>query len=129
MMIGGEDIRVEVPIGAVALDFAVRLVRLRWPKAVFVANDDPRLVGYQDLEFHERSEVIIYKDRESAEAWDTLGYHDSLKGTMIYLISDPSDLTLVVENDRSAEIQLIVDAVVSGLPSAFLRLQPLKDAA
>jgi hypothetical protein len=51
--------------------------------------------------------------------WDDLGYDDSLKGTMVYLISDPDRLTLVTEHDPCPEIVALTAAIARGLPTAF----------
>jgi hypothetical protein len=119
-MIGGQDIRFGVASGAIALDFAVRLVAQWWPEAVFALDDDPETVThFSQLSFHDRSEVIIYRDAASSDAWDELGYDDSLRGTMVYLISDPKHLTLVTEHEPCDEIVAMIAAIKGGLSSAF----------
>jgi len=122
-MIGGRDIRIGVPSGAAALDFAVRAIRIRWPGAVFAANGDVSK-RYDDLEFHDSSEIIAYKDRAACQKWRAIGYDESVKGTMIYLISDRSDLTIVVEDEPSAEIQSLVSAIEDGLVRTFHLFKP-----
>jgi hypothetical protein len=119
-MIGGQDIHLEVPAGPEALDFAVRVVLRRWKQAVIVANRDPKLLGYDELEFHgDHLEMIVYRDKDACAAWRDLGYDESLKGTMVYLISDPTDLTLVVEDNPLPEIRLIVAAIREGIAATF----------
>lgn len=119
-MIGGKDIRVAVPSGAAALDFAVRAVRIRWPKAVFAADRAAAIVErYDELQFHEKSEIIVYKDRQACQSWRALGFDESLKGTMIYLLSDSTDLTMVIEDDPPREIEMLVEAIRDGLEAKF----------
>jgi hypothetical protein len=109
-MIGGQDIRFGVASGAIALDFAVRLVAQWWPEAVFALDDDPETVThFSQLSFH----------AASSDAWDELGYDDSLRGTMVYLISDPKHLTLVTEHEPCDEIVAMIAAIKGGLSSAF----------
>jgi hypothetical protein len=113
-MIGGADIHSKVPSGPEALDFVVKAVFRRWKDAVVVMNRDPKLRGFHELEFHgDRLEMIVYEDAACA-CWRDLGYDESLKGTMMYFISDPDHLTLVTEEDASPEIQLILDAIRAG---------------
>jgi len=117
-MIGGQDITIAVPAGAVALDLAVRVIKRHWPQAVFVADESPRIVTrYDHLEFHDNSEIVAYKDLAACMAWRQLGYDESLRGTMIYLLSDPADLTLVVEQVPSRAIQILLAAIQDGLRS------------
>jgi len=99
-----------------ALDFAVRAVRRRWPLAVFVPDGASDFVPrYEHLEFRDRSEIVAYRDRAACEQWRQIGYDPSLKGTMLYLMSDPTELTLVVEDDPSEEISSLVSSILDGL--------------
>jgi len=119
-MIGGQDIEVKVPAGASALDFAVRAVRLCWPEAVFVADHASGVSQrYESLEFHDSSEIVIYQNQAACERWRTIGYDEALKGTMIYFISNPTNLTIVVEDDPPADLHSLVSAIREGLASTF----------
>jgi hypothetical protein len=115
-MIGGQDIHIGVPSGAAALGAATQVVSVRWPRAVF-AIDGKLVRRCADLDLHDSSEVVIYRDMAACEAWRETGYDDSLKGTMIYLICDPTNLTLVVEDDPSPETRVLVKAIQDGLAS------------
>ena len=120
-MIGGMDILFPVRSGAAALDFCVRLVSQWWPDCVFVIDHDPTgYTRYGQLTFHDTTEVLAYRDRAACDAWEELGYDDSLRGTMVYLISDPKRLTLVTEHDPCPEIVSLTNAIGAGLPTAFL---------
>ena len=111
-MIGGQDIRIKVPSGAEAMRSAIRTVAMHWQTAVFVLDNGVDVVGPPDnLDLTSNSEVVIYKDRSSCEKWRALGYDPSLKGTMVYLIADREDLTIVVEDEPPAEINSLVSAV------------------
>ena len=121
-MIGGMDVRFDVRSGPTALDFTVRLVARWWPDCVFVADDDATVTtDFERLPFRDRSEVIIYRDAAAADAWDALGYDDSLKGTMVYLLSDEASLTLVTEHDPCPDIIALTAAIRRGLLSGFRR--------
>ena len=130
-MIGGADVTFDVPAGPSALDYAVRLVASFWADCVFVADDDPTVVTRLDrLAFHGRSEVIVYRDVAACAAWRTIGYDDSLRGTMLYLISDPTELTIVIDDEPPAEITEMLAMIRQGLPSAIpLLMLPLPEAA
>ena len=120
-MIGGMDIPFPVTSGPTALDFAVRLVSLWWPDCVFAIDDQQGTVDrYSRITvFHARSEVIVYRNAAASDLWDELGYDDSLKGTMVYLISDVDRLTLVTEHDPCPEIIRLTTAIARGLATAF----------
>ena len=119
-MIGGMDTIFPVLSGATALDFCVRLVSLWWPDCVFVLDDDPTIyTRYGQLALKDTSEVLVYRDRAACDAWDRLGYDESLRGTMVYFISGAKRLTLVTEHDPSPQIVALTDAIADGLPTAF----------
>jgi len=119
-MIGGQDIHLPVRSGPEALDFAVRAILRRWKHAVFVANRRPEMLTYDRLEFHdEHLEVIVYRDHGACDLWREKGYDESLRGTMVYLISDPEDLTIVVEDEPSAEIKLLLQTIRNGIAVTF----------
>jgi hypothetical protein len=117
-VIGGTDIIFPVWSGATALDFCVRLVSQWWPKCVFAVDEDPAIYTRYS-QFGSASEVIVYRDQAACDAWDELGYDESLRGTMVYLISEPERLTVVVEHDPSPEIAALIEAIRAGLPTAF----------
>jgi hypothetical protein len=71
------------------------------------------------LAFRATSEVLIYRDQAACDAWDEVGCDDSLRGTMIYLISETKRLTVITEHDPSPEIIALVEAIKKGLPTAF----------
>ena len=123
-MIGGQDIHIKVPSGAEAIGSAVRTIANHWPNAVFVLDNGPNIVDRSgDLDLIDNSEVVIYKDRSSCEKWRALGYDPSLKGTMVYLIADREDLTIVVEDEPPADISSLLSAVRNGLAEI---LRPVK---
>jgi hypothetical protein len=106
--------------GATALDFCVRLVSQAWPHCVFVVDDDPTIyIRYGQLRLSVTAEVIVYRDRAACDAWDQLGYDDSLRGTMVYFISNAKELTLITEHDPSPQIIALTEAITDGLPTAF----------
>jgi hypothetical protein len=119
-LIGGLDKIFPVWSGATALDFCLRLISQWWPACVFVVDDDPTIyISYCQLAFRENSEVIVYRDRAACDAWDEMGYDDSLRGTMVFLISEAKRLTLVTEHNPSPLIVSLTEAISNGLPTAF----------
>jgi hypothetical protein len=106
--------------GVTALDFSIRVVSQSWPDCVFVLDDDPTIyTRYGQLKLRDTSEVIVYRNRAACDAWDQLGYDDSLRGTMVYFISNAKRLTLITEHDPSPQIIALTEAIADGLPTAF----------
>lgn len=121
-MIGGKDIHLDVSSGAAALDLAVRAAWREWPQAVFVADGSAKVIErYDELQFRDSSEIIVYKDLEACRSWREIGYDPSLKGTMLYLISDAGCLTMVVEDNPSREIEKLTLEIKKRLRGTFLR--------
>ena len=114
-MIGGFDTVFDGPSGPEALDYVLRLLRIAWPACVFVPDDEPNPKPYAELAFHDRSEVLVYRDIAACTAWDLLGYDESLKGTMFYLLCGPSSLTIVTETEPTAGVVHILDQITSDL--------------
>lgn len=113
MMIHGLDTTFPVHCGADAIDFSARLVSHVWPGCVFVLDNDPTI--HERLPVKAASEMLIYRDRAACDAWDKFGYDDSLRGTMVYLISEPRRLTVTTECDPSSPIATIVAGIAFGL--------------
>jgi hypothetical protein len=112
-MIGGLDTIFPVRSSADAIDFACRLISFVWPDAVFVLDNDPTI--HDRLPIKSATEVIAYRDRAACDAWDKIGFDDSLRGTMVYLIAAPKQLTVTTETDPSEPIAAIVESIRYGL--------------
>jgi hypothetical protein len=119
-VIGGMDTILAVPSGPTALDYCIHLIARWWPDCVFLIDDDPATyTSYLQFASRRVTEVIMHRDPTACQAWDELGYDDSLRGTMVYFISEPERLTLVTEHNPSQAIQDIIKAVSEGLQTAF----------
>ena len=115
-MIGGTDIHLEVPAESAALDIAIQAIRHFWPESVFQnANSEEPATEFGELDFSTLAVVMAYKDLESAKAWDRLGADPSLNGTMIHLMASTERLTVIVDDEPSAEIKAIVQTITQGL--------------
>ena len=117
-MIGGTDISIPTEYGATALDIAVRLAMRLWPKAVFENAETGRVFERYDLiEFTGCEELLIYENAEKAVLWHELGADTSLRGTMIYLLISPQELTVVVDDDPPAHIKSLVSSIRDAIAS------------
>lgn len=117
---GGHDTIFPVPSGPMAIDFCARLISHLWPSCVLVVDDDPTThTGYGQLAFRAPSEILIYRDQAACDAWEELGYDDSLRGTMVYLISEMKRLTVTTEHNPSQQIVEIIEAIAYGLRTTF----------
>jgi hypothetical protein len=122
-MIGGEDIVVETsdrPRSAV-LDAVVCCIRRCWPRAVVVDGiTGTRFDSYGAVPFGLLSELLVYRDEPSFDAWQQLGADSGNANTMIHLIADDAALTLVVDDPDDATMASIVDEARDMLaPSNF----------
>lgn len=114
-MIGGIDIHLPTRAGEASLEIAVRAIRQSWPRSVFENSATGEWYdGFFSIPFGEVDELFVYRDRDTADAWDTQGAVPGLANTMIHLLADPGSLTVVVD-ERDAAVESIVSAIQSGL--------------
>jgi hypothetical protein len=106
--------------GATAIDFCARLISQLWRSCVFVVDDDPTIyTDYGQIACRTTSEILIYRDQAACDAWEELGYDDSLRGTMVYLICEMKRLTVITEHDPSQQIVALLEAITYGLRTTF----------
>lgn len=121
-MIGGRDIRIPTTHGSEAMDVALRVTSLRWPFAVFEdARTGEELVDYKNLDLKDRTEILAYRDKKSAQRWREKGAVDGLAGTMIHFLTSRSELTIVADAEPSAEIVLLVKIIRRLITSIKIR--------
>jgi len=121
-MIGGCDITIPSPAGITGLDACLRVIRLKWPSAVFQDADHGELVDYGDLVVSPRTrDLFAYRDRESAVRWETLGADPSLRDTLIHLKPSPERLTVVVDAEPSKEMVSMVALIRDTMRMDILR--------
>lgn len=122
-MIGGTDITIPTAAGLSAIDLAIRLLRMRWPNAVFEdAINGSVFNRYADLAFRFVRELFVYRDEVARQQWEELGADPSNVNTMVHLLVSPSTLTVVVDNLDDAMIRETVAAIESALRMDILTL-------
>ena len=122
-MIGGTDVTIPTFAGPSAIDLAVRLVRMRWPRAVFEdAINGTVFRKYADLPFRYLREIFVYRDEDARQKWDELGADPSHANTMVHLLISSSTLTVVVDSLDDANMKEVVDAIASGLRTDILTM-------
>ncbi len=110
-MIGGNDIVFPAVGDSASLEACARIVNRRWPEARFedaVTGDKYQHLG--DIPFGKVRELLAYPNAAAEAAWDA----DSAvsgENSMICLIVRPEDLTLVLDNPQTAEMQSILGAI------------------
>ena len=77
-----------------------------------------------DISFGSLRELLAYPDAESEAAWDAES-PDSPENSMLYLIGRPEDITVVVDNPDSSEMQSILGAIRDTLSQRFRHDEPL----
>ena len=115
-MIGGQDFTIATDAGLPALELALRAAVRLWPRAVFedVQSADV-FERYTMLDLRARNEIFVYKNRKYADKWRREGAVEELTNTMIHLILDDSQLTIVVDSEPSSEMRMYVEGVTQGL--------------
>jgi hypothetical protein len=114
-MIGGMEIRLAIKGCATPLEVAVRAIMQRWPRSVFEDGiSGEQYDQFSEIPFRSTSEIFVYRDRNAADIWDAEGAVPAVYNTMIHLISDDDNLTVVVDN-HDREIDQIIDDVASEL--------------
>jgi hypothetical protein len=115
-MIGRQDVYIEGPAGPESLDFAVRAIRLRWPRAIFENAETARVYSrYNQLDFEGLREVLVYRNMDAFKSWREIGADDPNTGTLIHLLASPAELTIVIDEDPTSEITSLVTAIRDGL--------------
>ncbi len=110
-MIGGNDIVFPAVGDAAALEACARIVARHWPNVRFedaiTGEKYPRL---GEIPFGKVRELLAYPNAEAEAAWDT-DSPDSAENSMLNLIVRPEDLTVVLDNPDTAEMQSILRAI------------------
>ena len=97
-MIGGRDVIIPTTRGPEALDVALRAVTRLWQHAVLEdAVTGEIFRRYAEINFAGRSEILAFRDPESAKCWDELGPDPSLDGTLIHFLIAEGALTVAVD--------------------------------
>ena len=115
-MIGGTDIILKTRHERVAMDLAVRAIRLAWEHAVFEdADTGETFNNYANLPLRGREELFIYRDADAQAIWKEVGPDPSVDGTMIFLIARRGELTIGLDDEPSPSTLSIVDVIRQSL--------------
>jgi hypothetical protein len=120
-MIGGEDIVIERGNADRSLLFEAiaQATSESWPALIVQdAATGDTYASIRDVPFGALSEMILYRDASSEEAWRTDGATEENYETMIHVLVGDNSVTVVVGENRG-EISMIVErlmSVVDGLP-------------
>lgn len=110
-MIGGTDIVFPTVGGSATLEAFARIVRRYWPEIRFedaVTGDKYR--NFRDIPFGSTRELLAYPDAESEAAWDA-DSPTSAENSMLYLILRAEDVTLVVDNPNTPQMQSMIGTI------------------
>ncbi len=98
-------------------------MRNAWPAAVFEdADTAERSPRYSDIAFGRTNELFVYRDVDAARAWDEHGAIPELANTMIHLLIGPSELTVVVDDPKTAEMRQILASIRDDLSMDVFRM-------
>jgi hypothetical protein len=105
-MIGGRDVIIPTTRGPEALDVALRAVTRLWPRVVLEdAVSGEIFRRYSEINFAGRSEIVAFRDPESAKHWDELGSDPMLDGTLIHFLIAEGALTVAVDATPAKQIE------------------------
>jgi hypothetical protein len=119
-VIGGDDVIIKAPQSGPegVLVFATRRLQQRWGQAVIQDAETGELfLGSWDIPFSKIKELMIYRDRAAFHRWAEEGAVEATANSMIHLIAEPSEVTIVVDDkeenvarDLIASLQEFVEA-------------------
>src|SRR3972149_1489655 len=106
-MIGGTDIVIPnpgLPV-AQAMDTVVRCARGRWAGAILQDSGGRRFRSYREGPFGRVRELFVYKDEQAFLSWERVGAKPENANSMIHLIADDYQLTVVVDDEHDATMR------------------------
>jgi hypothetical protein len=116
-MIGGNDVVFPAVGDSASLEACARLVGHFWPGMRLedaITGEKFSRVG--DVPFEKVRELLLYPDSEAEASWDA-DRPDSATNSMLYLIARPLDMTVVVDDPGTPEMQSILGAIREMLSS------------
>ena len=114
-MIGGTDLILQTRLSsAAAMGNAARVVLGHWRDGVAQSGTTGVVLGrYVDIAFANVSELLIYRHEAALRRWEQVGADPSTDDTLIHLLAyGPGQLTVVVDDRPSAEVQRLVGGIV-----------------
>lgn len=118
-MIGGNDVVFPAVGDASSLEACARIVARRWPDVRFenaITGEKYRCL--YDIPFGQVRELLAYPSAEAEAAWDA-DNPDPAENSMLSLIVRPEDLTVVLDNPMTEDMQSILNAISNLLKSGF----------
>lgn len=118
-MIGGNDIVFPAVGDPASLEACARIVGRHWPDVRF--EDAATGAKYQhlaEIPFGKVRELLVYPNADAEAAWDA-DSPDSAENSMLYLIVRPEDLTVVLDNPQTEEMQSILNTIANMLKTGF----------
>ena len=129
-MIGGHDILIPTAAGASAIELALRLAAQIWPHAIYEnAATGDRYEQHAALPLGLIREVLVYRDKATADKWDELGADPSLNDTLVQLFIQDDALTVVLDSEVSAQMSEYVQALRTGLRQDIFHVVATRRAA
>lgn len=123
-MIGGQDVVLKARGDCASLEACARFVARSWPAARFEdAVTGSKFKYFGDVPYGEVRELLAYENEDAERMWD-LDRSDAPENSMIYLIVQPREITVVVDNPEALEMKSILNAMRewlwmrNGAPSA-----------
>jgi hypothetical protein len=111
-MIGGTDIILEnfSLDSAATLEAVARVASRQWPEAVLVdASSGRRFASFAAAEFGMLRELFVFRDEASRKTWEQMGLDEGNADTMVYAITRPNELTLVVADPQARTVRAVVE--------------------
>lgn len=128
-MIGGQDVVLKAHGGPASLDACASIVANYWPDARFEdAATGAKYSRVRDVPFGKMRELLIYANPATEQAWDE-DQTEAPENSMIYLIVEPQEITVVADNPEAPEMKSILKSMQEWLwmnlcaPSAKYQLQ------
>lgn len=110
-MIGGTDIVFPAVGDSAALEACARIVRRHWPDVRFEdAITGQKYSQLGDIPLGKVRELLAYPDDESEAAWDS-DSPNSPENSMLSLIVRPEDVTVVLDNPDTPQMQSLLNAI------------------
>lgn len=114
-MIGGTD-QVFKAIGdSASLEACARIIRKRWPLVRFEdAVTGDKYARLNDIPFGAVKELLAYPNQEAEDSWDA-DSPDSPENSMLNIIVRETDITVVLDNPHTADMQFILEGIHGAL--------------
>jgi len=110
-MIGGNDIVFGAVGDPASLEACARIIRKRWPRVRFEdAVTGDKYAMLIDVPFGEVRELLAYPSEEAEAAWDS-DSQESPENSMLYVIVREEDITVVLDNPLTADMQFILEGI------------------